>query len=331
MKRLFSTPLLVTALLSCSVPLAAQAGSATATMAVARADAGSATAGADAARRVVSRNVVVISVDGLRPDAIEEYGMETLQQLMREGSYSLDAHTILPSKTLPSHTSMLTGENPAGHGITFNSESDEHGVVRVPTIFEIARANGFHTAGFFSKAKFRHLDRENAYDYRQAPSSNTDNWMATRTVPAAIRYMRHHQPNLLFVHVAEPDYAGHAAGWMGFFYGLAVKRADAAIAQVLRAAEMTFGVGNFTLLVTADHGGHGKDHGSDDLQDTTIPWIAYGQGVERGASLTGIRTMDTAATALWLLGLRLPAEAEGRPVLGAFGRQPATTTTTAGL
>ena len=326
MKRLLSTPLLLLVTYVCAVPAAAQGGSATAAVAATQPHPATAAAQVEARRAVVSRNVILVSIDGLRPDAIEEYGMETLQHLMREGSYSLDAHTILPSKTLPSHTSMLTGENPAGHGITFNSESEEHGVVRVPTIFEIARAHGFHTAGFFSKAKFRHLDRENAYDYRQAPASNTDNWMATRTVPAAIRYMRHKQPNLLFVHIAEPDYAGHAAGWMGFFYGLAVQRGDAAVARVLRAAEETYGAGNFTLLVTADHGGHGKDHGSDDLQDTTIPWIAFGQGVKRGASLAGIRTMDTAATALWLLGLRLPVEAEGRPVAAAFGRQPRTTT-----
>ena len=36
----------------------------------------------------VSRNVVVVSVDGLRPDAIATYGAPTLQRLMRDGSYT---------------------------------------------------------------------------------------------------------------------------------------------------------------------------------------------------------------------------------------------------
>jgi predicted AlkP superfamily pyrophosphatase or phosphodiesterase len=57
----------------------------------------------------VSRHVVV-SIDGLRPDAISTYGAATLQRLMREGSYTLCASTIHPSTTLPSHTSMLTGQ-----------------------------------------------------------------------------------------------------------------------------------------------------------------------------------------------------------------------------
>ena len=42
----------------------------------------------------ITRNVLVISVDGLRPDAIAAYSTPTLQRLMREGSYTLSATTI---------------------------------------------------------------------------------------------------------------------------------------------------------------------------------------------------------------------------------------------
>jgi predicted AlkP superfamily pyrophosphatase or phosphodiesterase len=265
-----------------------------------------------------TEHVLVISIDGLRPDAIERYGLRTLQRLMDEGSYTLDARTILPSKTLPSHTSMVTGRTPAHHGITFNRATDGMGVVEVPTMFELARARGLHTAAFFSKAKFRHLDRPGAYDYRQAPRANADNWMATRTVPDAIAYMRHRRPNLLFVHIGEPDYAGHGAGWMGFFYGLAARRADAAVSKLVEAAEDAFGRRGFTVIVTADHGGHGRTHGTDDPLDTTIPWIAWGEGVAAGGRPTGVRTMDTAVTALWLLGVPFPGPVEGAPVFDAL-------------
>jgi arylsulfatase A-like enzyme len=269
-------------------------------------------------RGAVTDHVIVVSIDGLRADAIEHYGLETLQRLIKGGSYALDASTILPSKTLPSHTSMLTGRVPEAHGILFNSEREDQGIVEVPTIFELARARGFHTAAFFSKAKLRHLDRPNSYDHRSAPASNMDNWMVTRTVPEALQYLRHRRPNLLFVHIGEPDYAGHTAGWMGFFYGVAARRADAGVGRLLEQAEETYGAGNFTILVTADHGGHDHDHGSDHPMDTTIPWIIYGEGVRPGPAPEGIRTMDTAATALWLLGVSLPVEAEGRVVTAAF-------------
>ena len=69
----------------------------------------------------VSRHVIVVSIDGLRPDAIETYGASTMQRLIREGSYTLSGRTIDPSKTLPSHTSMLTGQPPERHGVLWNT------------------------------------------------------------------------------------------------------------------------------------------------------------------------------------------------------------------
>src|SRR3712207_913101 len=43
------------------------------------------------------------SVDGLRPDAIARFNAVTMGRLAREGSHSLAATTINPSKTRPSH------------------------------------------------------------------------------------------------------------------------------------------------------------------------------------------------------------------------------------
>jgi arylsulfatase A-like enzyme len=51
----------------------------------------------------------------------------------------------------------------------------------------------------------------------------------------------------------------------------------------------------------------------------TIPWIVWGQGVKQG-ELAGssVRTMDTAATVLWLLALDEPVAWTGRAVVEAF-------------
>ena len=267
----------------------------------------------------VTEHVVVISIDGLRPDAIDRFELRAIQRLAAGGREAANARTIFPSKTLPSHTSMLTGRTPEHHGITWNSESDARGNVQVPTVFEVARDRGLSTAAFFSKAKFRHLEREGAYDYWQAPASNADNWMATRTVADAVQYLQHRRPNLLFVHIGDADYAGHALGWMGFFYGLAVRRADAGVERLIEAADDAYGAGNYTVILTADHGGHDHTHGTAAAEDMTIPWLAWGRGViPDGASPLGVRTMDTAATALWLLGVPVPTDWEGRPVSSIF-------------
>jgi hypothetical protein len=73
------------------------------------------------------------------------------------------------------------------------------------------------------------------------------------------------------------------------------------------------------LIVTADHGGNGRDHGSDNPLDVTIPWIAWGQSVTPGEiTVRRVTTMDTASTVLFLLGISLPQGWMGAPVTNAF-------------
>jgi arylsulfatase A-like enzyme len=277
--------------------------------------------GAGVRGRAVTRHVVIVSVDGLRPDAITRFGARTIQRLARDGRATLDARTILPSRTLPAHTSMLTGLTPDRHGITWNDDQVVgRGLVPVPTVFAIARAHGLRTAAFFGKAKFHHLMVPGTLDYAQAPTGWWGRWSATRTARDVRRHLeRGARPELLFVHFGEPDFAGHAAGWMTSGYGRAVRSADGAVAQVAAAADAAFGRGGYTLIVTADHGGHARTHGSGRAADVTIPWVAWGAGVAIGPALpAGIRTMDTAATALWLLGIPVPRGLDGRPVVAAF-------------
>ena len=58
-------------------------------------------------------HVVLISIDGLRPDALELANTPTLDALRRAGAYSPKAQAVLPSVTLVNHASMLSGMAPA--------------------------------------------------------------------------------------------------------------------------------------------------------------------------------------------------------------------------
>ena len=276
--------------------------------------------GAPAPDGRVTSHVVIVSIDGLRPDAIARSPAPTLQRVLREGSGTLAAMTVLPSRTLPAHVSMLTGVRPAVHGLEWNTDSvRERGVVRVPTVFGVARAAGLRTAAVMSKAKLRHLVVPGTLDYWQAPPLTWLPYDAERTVRDAGAVMRRLRPNLLFVHIAEPDLAGHALGWMDWSYRMNVRLADLALRDLVRAADDAYGRGHWTLLLTADHGGHGKGHGSADPRDMRIPWIAWGEGVRAGHEIGAtVNVMDTAATALWLLGVSVPTQWEGRPVGAAF-------------
>ncbi len=268
----------------------------------------------------VSRHVVVVSIDGLRPDAIDVYRADTLQRLIREGSYTLSGRTIDPSTTLPSHTSMLTGQPPDRHGVLWNNVATAKAEsIDLPNVFGLARARGYSTAAFFSKAKFQPLQVAGTLDYSQAPGGLFGRWSSGRTVGDVSKYLATARPNVLFVHLTDPDTAGHRSGWMTAEYGQAVREADRALGRLITRAGQAFGNGNFSVIVTADHGGHDTGHGSDDPRDVLIPWIAWGQGVKPGLLQDAtVRTMDTAATVLWLLAVDRPADWAGHPVLDAF-------------
>jgi arylsulfatase A-like enzyme len=271
-------------------------------------------------RGVVTDHVLIISMDGLRPDAIPRFRPRGLSRLVCEGSYSLEAQTIVPSRTLPGHMSMVSGEPPEVHGVLHNNDPDaSRWEVDVPTIFALAHEHGLTTAGIFSKTKFRQLYEPGTLDHADQPLNHLDLRPAWRTVDEAEFAIRRLRPNLLFVHFAEPDYIGHLLGWMGRPYRWSVTWTDRAVAKLLLTADRVYGPANYTVILTSDHGGSGMSHGSADPVDTSIPWVAWGRGVRGGTTLgAGIRTMDTAATALWLLGVERPEEWIGQPVTDAF-------------
>ena len=274
---------------------------------------------ASAPRGRVANHVVVVSIDGLRPDAIARFKAPTLQRMLREGRYSLTAQTIDLSLTLPSHTSMLTGVGSDQHGVTWNSnKTAERGHVSVPTIFGLASGAGFTTAAFFSKTKFEHLDVPESIDHSRGPHRGPTPWSSEHTLGLVQQHLRTARPNLLFVHFADADFAGHTFGWMGHTYGMAVREIDRSLSGLLTALDRTYGAGRYTVIVTADHGGHGRTHGTTDKLDTTIPWIVWGAGVAKGDTLSGVRTMDTAATVMWMLGVNAPGNWTGRAQLSAF-------------
>lgn len=64
--------------------------------------------------------VILISIDGMRPDGALQCGHPFVQEMMRRGAYALDAQTVMPSVTLPCHMSMFHSVAPDRHGITTN-------------------------------------------------------------------------------------------------------------------------------------------------------------------------------------------------------------------
>jgi arylsulfatase A-like enzyme len=281
----------------------------------------------------ITEHVVVVSIDGLRPDAIEPFGAAEILRMMRRGRYSLQARTILPSNTIPSHTSLVTGVEPGIHGVTWNDRtsllvalltlSDRRR--QVPTFFDLAEEAGLSSAAVMAKSQMRQLGRPASLDRLETPFFPFPHikreWTAERVAAELETYLiaEGGRPNLLFLHLADPDLAGHDHGWMSEEYGAAVRRADRALARLLAAADTAFGPDGYTAILTSDHGGLGDGHGGADPREVTIPWITTGRGVDGVGELAmPIGIADTGATALWLLGVPLPSGWTSRPVEAAY-------------
>jgi predicted AlkP superfamily pyrophosphatase or phosphodiesterase len=285
--------------------------------------------GSEAAAR--PQHVIIISIDGGKPAVMQQSCMPNLQKLVTEGAYTWQATTIDPSTTLPSHTSMLTGVVPATHKILWNRWRPKKGTVRVPTVFALAKNAGLKTAMFVGKIKFQHLAQTNTLDkfsyVKTAPHSASDteqSFSACSIQPPLIAqeaaaWLVQEQPNLCFVHFADPDAVGHRHGWGSVQQMQAFAKVDAGIGVLRQSLEASGLAGNSVIIITADHGGHGRRHGSKRPDDKLIPWIAWGEGVKPGWTIEQpVTTCDTTATALWLLQALRPPSLDGQPVSIAF-------------
>jgi predicted AlkP superfamily pyrophosphatase or phosphodiesterase len=263
--------------------------------------------------------VLLISIDGARPDGLRA---AEIAPILQEASYSLTAQTTVPPITAPSHMSMVSGVGPEKHGVRDNEWRPGRPHPTVPTIFSVAKQAGLRTALFTQKpyvpvvANPRYMDRVELVRWRPAT-------LTSDLIDAAGAYVRSARPHVALVHISEPDVAGHAEGWMSFGYLQALRRAVTGVGtlrQVLRDAGMEE---RALVIVTADHGGIGRDHVAVVPEVLTIPWIALGRGVKHDFVIERpIVTYDTAATILYALGLAIPSGWDGKPVVDVFTWQP---------
>jgi predicted AlkP superfamily pyrophosphatase or phosphodiesterase len=106
--------------------------------------------------------LVIVSIDGLRPDyitAADEHGAKVpnLRRFLKEGAYAEGVEGVVPTVTYPSHTTLMTGVWPAKHGIFANTTFDPLQKnyqgwywyaedIRVPTLWNAAAKAGRTTA-----------------------------------------------------------------------------------------------------------------------------------------------------------------------------------------
>lgn len=112
--------------------------------------------------RDASQPVVLISIDGLKPEYVldaDRYRLKIphLRALLARGAHASGVTGVVPTVTYPSHTTLVTGVAPARHGIITNNTFDPFNRnqggwywyasdIRVPTLWDAVMDAGRTTA-----------------------------------------------------------------------------------------------------------------------------------------------------------------------------------------
>jgi predicted AlkP superfamily pyrophosphatase or phosphodiesterase len=276
---------------------------------------------------ISGRRVMLVSVDGLRADALGH--MPALSALQPRAQWTDSMFSIVPSLTVPGHLSMFSGRDVTGLGVTTNALDETTGLALMvngaTSVFQWVRSAGGRAVAIIggqlvpqhqlamAKAFFG-LDELHA-----APESTgaiVDQAITVATSAGA--------PDVLFVHISAVDAAGHSAGWVGTDgaltpqYVAAVTSVDAELARLIAAVEPSLASGDLAVAIAADHGGgHGDgcvagmaashEHCTAHTDDRRIPWLLVGQGVTPGRLAGRSSITQVAATLADLLRVDRPS------------------------
>jgi len=198
-----------------------------------------------------ARHVVIISIDGLRPEFYldDSWGAPELRALLKAGSHARAAEGVFPTVTYPNHATIVTGVRPARHGVLSNTIPTPAGTrgrwyeevsdLRASPIWEWARTAGLTTAAVSwpvtAGARIDLLVPERDYYAQKEPlerlraDSTPGIFDRLGVTPKAEMFkdavlwdafltetvtamIRQARPNLLLVHLVQTDYFQHRVG-----------------------------------------------------------------------------------------------------------------------
>ncbi|MGA1868125.1 MAG: tetratricopeptide repeat protein [bacterium] len=306
------------------------------------------------ANQINKPNVLIITIDTLRADHLSCFDYKQIQTphidaLAREGICFTSAYTPVPI-TLPSHSSIFTGQYPIMHNVRNNGTY--HLAQESITLAEIFKSAGYTTGAFVGAfvldSRFHLNQGFDVYDDRMDTGEKGkelffDERRAEKVVNAAVEWLVNvkDDPFFLWIHCFDPHAPydpppAYQPVLTPFQQNMDTALYDGEIAYVdkcmgeLFEAMKQLGVYDNTLICfTSDHGESLKEHGEPShaifIYDSTlhVPLILRYPGIIPDKIKTDelASTVDIAPTVLNLVGLRLDDASfmQGNALLGRDG------------
>ena len=215
------------------------------------------------------RSVVLVSLDGFRPDYLDRPAAARLRELAAHGVRARWLRPVAPTLTFPNHYTIVTGLYPAHSGIVGNSIRDpaigyrfsirDTAAVRDPRwwggepIWVTAQRQGRRTAAYFWPGSEAPIGGMHPTWYRRFDPT-VPNRDRVDQVLAWLRLPADSAPALVLLYLGDVDQAGHAFGPDAPQEDSAIARVDSAIGRLddgLTASGLTDLV---DVMVVSDHG-----------------------------------------------------------------------------
>lgn len=269
-------------------------------------------------------HVIIIGIDGMSPDGIANAKTPNMDQLMKNGAFTMHARNVLPTSSSPNWASMIMGAGPEQHGITSNEwQLDDHELPPVvkteagifPTIFWLINQNDpeEEVGAIYHWADFGRLFEKSAVDHDVTYKNEN------KIVDEAVTYIHDKKPKFLFVHIDFVDGVGHKYGHGTEEYYGAVAQADQLIGKIVNSIKSANIYENTMVIVSADHGGKATGHGGESLGEVEIPIILSGPSVKKDFEISDATSIyDIASTVAFAFKYEQPQAWIGRPIISAF-------------
>jgi arylsulfatase A-like enzyme len=262
-------------------------------------------------------NVVLASVDCLRPDAFTHRFFETRRSI---GAY-YDTCIAQAPFTSPSHTSMLTGLHPFNHGVRWlvNYHTD------ATTLPELLSEAGYNTAAFVGGYPLPTGNLNDGFDtfehvveYDDRDEGRQEFGPANLLVNRAINWLHDHEgeDNFVFLHMFDlhitlraefgkrdpPEFdENHVYENVEQYIGRHERRYYEEADFVARQLELLFDLVEVDVSVVTG------DHGSKMPGEHGYPWVYDSEGNRVGSQFRGVELYDNI--------IRVPLVVEGPDVL----------------
>ena len=262
--------------------------------------------------------VLLIGVDGVRPDVLREVHTPNLDALAAAGSFSDQAQNVRPTVSGPCWSSMLIGVGPDKHGVVSNDfSSNRYGeypdfLTRIEKVRPDLRT--------FAAVDWLPLGAQDAggpllsvaLDLKVVVDGYELGWLEADSVSvmATLEELRHGDPDALFLYLGAPDEISHNIGGIGEEYRAAIATADRHVGRLVQAvkARPDSSHEDWLILVSTDHGRtETGGHGGDSPEETTVFFLASGPSVLVGVPSPPPSIVDVPVTALTHLGIPVDA------------------------